>query len=297
MEKGILFGLGFFLFIFLISVLAAGDYFGETSSTVFIKEGIFCPSEYNHTKWVDTITNNSYATVGADPVFDCRDFGSGYDFVGEGACCPKTGSTFNTCQLITGQLSESVQLLPNVIDDDKYKCLISNVTSCSSYGEDECENYVPDVAIESIESSSVYGEGWCNKAVDKPWEVGIKICSNFTSCSCVWNATEEKCLADASKIKDCNDRDNYTFGFCQYAITVDDSQCTQPNGMIIWNWTVINPHEDMNCAVDPETKPCTDITKLNFFTWINVIAVIVILVVTYYLYLISKKKRKKKKQR
>ena len=258
MKKRMLIGFGFFLFISLISLIAAAEYFGETSSSVYIKEGIFCPEEYNYTKWVNTITKNSYATVGANPVFDCRDFQDiDGDFVGKGACCPKAGYTFNTCQLVTSsQLAKLVQLLPNLADEgisDRYRCFISNVTSCSSFGsKTTCESSsTKAVAKDSIESSSEYGAGWCNKAIDKPWKIGIKICSNFTSCSCVWNGTSEtvgKCLADAHKYWECDDstKDDYNNEFCQYDINVNTSQCDLPNGIITKTWTVINPPADIS---------------------------------------------------
>ena len=296
MKKRILTGLGFafILIIFLISFLAAAEYSGETGSIFYIREGIFCPDEYNHTKWINTITDELYPTYKADPVFDCRDFQDiNGEFAGEGACCPRIGSIFTTCQLVSSS-EFSVELLPLVIGvEDRYTCLISDIRSCSDYTtEDECEDSSTTAIAEySIESNNIYENGWCNKPIDTPWEIPISgvICSNFTSCSCIWDETNG-CLADASKYWECDDGSTNEYLSCQYFINLDDSQCNEPSGRILKTWQAISGGSD--CVDGTEEEPCADITRLSFFTWASVIAVIVILIVIYYLYAVSKKKKR-----
>ncbi len=299
MKKRIFIELGFAFFLFMISIsfLAAVEYSDETGAEIYIRQGIFCPDEYNHTRWISTIARESFPTVNADPVFDCRDFQSiNPNFPGENSCCPMIGSTFTTCQLVSSA-EFSVELLPLVTGvDDRYTCLISNIRSCSDYTtESECEDSSTTAIAEyDIESNDAYGTGWCNGPIDNPWRdiLSGAICSNFTSCGCIWNGVA--CLANATKYWECNDSSSQIYQSCQYSITIDDSQCSEPNGMITKTWIVVS---GVGCVEGSEQMPCVDITRLAFFTWINIIAVIVILVVVYYLYAISKKKRKKSKKK
>jgi len=291
MKKRILIELGFAftLILFSASFLAAAEYWGETGAEVYIEQGIFCPG--NHTKWVDTFTGNSYPTINADPVFDCRDFQEiNGNFSGENSCCPMIGSTFTTCQLVSSS-EFSVELLPIVTGiDDRYTCLISDIRSCSNYTtESECEDSSTTAIAEyDIESNDIYGAGWCNKPIDTPFKMGTATCSNFTSCGCVWNGT--RCLANATKYRECNNGSRQTYQSCQYSITIDDSQCSEPNGMITKIWDAVSGGP--SCVDGSEQGSCVDITRLGFFTWVNTIAVIVILVAVYCL--IARKKRKKK---
>jgi len=312
MKKKAVFGFVFLLGLFMISLLTAIDYLGESKAVVEVREGIFCPNEYNHTRWENTLTGNTYATYGAGIIYDCRDF---WDTTNKNAsCCPKIGSTITTCQDATGK-GLDVRLLPGLADTgDRWACFILGYEpiGCSIYNtQEECEGYTADVAEYSVESNSKYGDGWCGPSNRYTWyenndgwvatrDDATKICSNFTSCACVWNETAKGgaggCVADASVYKECNDTDVKEISeFCQYFITIDDSECNELGGMITMSWEVVNPAMAAECELENEKIPCTDVVRLSFFTWKNALAVIILLIIIYYIYSIKKKSKSKKK--
>ena len=295
-KKTILLGM---LVLMIIPIISAnpgieddcpGCIIGETGATIELGEGLFCPRAYNYTKWIDSSQDPFvfYPTVDADPRYDCRDFLETDENM---SCCPR----YSECREIS---SPDITILPvpgTSQTGNPFTCVVSTKIHCSQFEtQDECVEASKPIAIEAIESSPDYETGWCFHVLGDSWPDGDEVCWNQTSCECVWDDTEG-CLANAEISTECDGIaiPPILIEDCEYLITDNDDACGEIGGMIIRNWVDIKNLPE--CENASSEIPCTDVVRLGFFTWINVIVVIVILVVIYYLYNSKKSKKKKKK--
>ncbi len=271
------------LVLFIIPFISAnecpvGYICGGSSIEVSLAEGYFCPDPY--TDWIDTSASpfGYFPTIGSGQLFDCRD-----PYTGP-SCCP----VYSTCQ----DIGVDTDSLPDYAGIEGYTCLASTKIHCSQFDESECEaESTISIAKQSIELNPDYGKGYCNKVINV-WEPDSMICWNQTACQCIWNGTS--CLAEARIETECDDEAGpTTLESCDYEIIYDDSLCNLPGGQINATWKLVAGDPLVECdEAGSFWIPCTEIMRLGFFTWINIIAVVVILIAIYYLYFLKKGKRK-----
>ena len=264
----------------IIPIINAETIWGEGSARVDLAEGYFCPEPW--TDWIDTSKDPFEYFSTAPPIFDCRD-----PYEGQ-SCCP----IYSKCQAIDNVPTDPLPISPGILG---YSCFASPELHCSQFKtQSECEDETTiPLAIASIENNPLYGKNYCGNITGR-WKVPGGICWNETSCECIWNSTINNCTAEQRNEQNCtiNPPGPQINQKCDYLISYDDSLCNEPGGYILATANLIAG--PANCKpTNTYQMPCTEIMRLAFFSWINVIAVIVILIIIYYLYANSKKKKKR----
>lgn len=178
--------------------------------------------------------------------------------------------------------------------DGSGKCYSSSVDFCHQYTtQEECDDYTNHVAentIETIEDDDKF----CDGKILAEYADGQSCWDVVKDCICKWSDDITKnCTAkfldqsycENAWIEPPNEE-------CVYSISNWDDRC-EIDGFIYASWAYTGGEL---CSIAETIQiPCSKITRLDFFNWINLIAAVLIIGVIYYLY--SRKKEIKKKKR
>jgi len=169
---------------------------------------------------------------------------------------------------------------------------------CSTYDDDEdlCED--PDnwdKAYEYYESLPAEERIYCNP--DDPrssWIEQSSGCTYWYECGCTYVSGECQAFKDLNF--DCGTNGVTTVGSCIYEAIFDDSMCSVTGFMeevINYDWTGNPADRPLGCPVGPSRykKPCVDVVKLSFFTWINLVIAVLVIITIYYFTTPKKKPR------
>lgn len=214
-------------------------------------------------------------TIGLSPPADC-DNPAAKDHT---KCCPSG----TECQ-ITAKQAPSGKILWN--------CFTTGIDFCWNYTDaSSCNNDTAGVAKKSVESlfNVKQGQelGWWKNASGKDC---VSVARRFR---CAWDATTTpKCTPAYGNDSICEGETDFTENDnCMVTSlnTVDNCATTEFLD-VSWvaSWQGGGTSEE--CGPGSKKIPCGDVTKLTFFSWINIIAGIVIIIIVYYFYASSKRK-------
>ena len=255
----------FGLLILSIVFISATTYTDNTNSEFSIDlDGSICSSD--NLNWID------YAND--PPVFKPTTGKNGNCFEPNGIagtkCCPKG--------------SECIE------KNGLGKCYASSVDFCHQYTtQAECNSYTNHVAENTIET--IKGDtGFCNGKIISTYTKNSQDCWDVVKkCLCAWE--NNNCTAKFTNQSYCGGSwINEETPLCAYTISKWDDRC-EIDGFIYASW---NYTGGVSCtpAESEIAIPCSEITRLGFFNWINLTAAVLLIAVIYYL--IHKKSKKKR---
>ena len=179
-----------------------------------------------------------------------------------------------------------------------HHCFTTGIDFCWNYTDaNSCNNDTAGVAKKSVESlfnvKSGQELGWWVNGSGKDC---VSVARRFR---CVWGATTPNCLPRYSNDSICEGDTEFTENdnCIVTSLTTVDNCATTEFLDVSWaaQWEFAGSGE--GCQPGSNKIPCGDVTKLTFFSWINIIAGIVIIIIVYYFYASSKKKGRKKSKR
>lgn len=177
---------------------------------------------------------------------------------------------------------------------DEYVCSY-DVIYCSDYGtESACEDYDDDVAEKTVEDAED-NENLCGYVGDEySGDEQNEICHDEITCSCSWEEGQCKGVSTSEDICTIEgEQSSRTVkGKCVYSMEKAPTDNCATTGEKTINWIarwydadgiLVDPTpDDVICNGGEKTYPCIDTTKLGFFSWWGVIAVILLIAGIYY---------------
>jgi hypothetical protein len=264
----------------------------DGGTTMVTSGGIQCSS--SGTQWIN-LSDSSIIGIGESVCY--------YDdAVEDKECCPlnsycnKTGGTSSTGVFPGGNayIGTCIPILNEgcaTFDGDENNCKTAG-NNILKYEVEHTFGLVEGIASNPGQYSSY------DRTIISNLSVSLLGCINYTQWQCSWLSGNRCGIENDRKI---NGRcpDNATVGVCQRYSAYDD-QC-ENLGIIKIGLTVvkrtgeyaIGGELENECTAMDTIIPCEDITRLDFFNWINVTAVIVILVIVYYFYATRKGNERK----
>jgi len=191
--------------------------------------------------------------------------------VGSGNTCCPPGSV---CDIGTGFVGEE--------GVDGICWVVAGLDSCFNYlNAEDCNSDTGNVGTRTVEE--IRGSGFCSQVFE--WNNGDEDCFNTIICGCSWDEAEDVCSA-----KWTNDSVNCEFsegGCIETFISEDKSGCDMPNGNAVFTfesepWGSYIGLEPNPCEGGTYDVLCSELTRLPFFGFFNIVSVLTILFVFYY---------------
>ncbi|MBD3252780.1 hypothetical protein GF386_03555 [Candidatus Pacearchaeota archaeon] len=234
-----------------------------------------CPEEFSDSDycwWEDdglTVTNSTEDCYRANGVSE-----DGTKTVQ--SCCPSVEGVHYTC--------DSGMCIPEIDPVGKYYCEVfdGDKEGCESeQGDQKAAQYFASKGFNCDPSSAWTKEG----------------CTWWNKCECKYTVGE--CEPSKTLKYRCTNGDEGAFGSCIYNSTFDDSRCEITGFMeetISYGWTGSSDTRPPGCPIEPAKfrRPCADVVRLNFFTWVNFLIAVLIVIAIYYFTNPKKKSPKKK---
>ncbi len=274
-----------FIFVLLSVVLANAEIIWDETGGIFTITIDYpvCDDSGNFFTDYTTDPPSLLPTIGDSPPADCYNPDAEE---GDQMCCP-TGAECRS----TTQITPAGKVIWN--------CFTTGIDFCWDYTDlDSCNNDTARVGEETV--------GWLfniEEGDELAWWVNATSLENCVDVArdfgCYWNGSY--CQPEYNNETICEGDDDFQEpnDFCVVENLEQTDNCNT-TGFLAVRWEAswdTSGEQTPDCSSGNTLIPCSDITKLIFFTWISIIAVIVILIVVYYWYIVYKKKEKKKKKR
>jgi len=182
-------------------------------------------------------------------------------------CCPNGMKCLGS---VLGETGYTMYCVDS--SDDDY------VNSCEDIKtESKCNNAYESVAEDEIET--IYEDDSYCETVSYDT---IKNCYTARTCKCAWYDDDEECGTYVKQYGTCGE---IGADCIEIVESVDESGCEQPGGYA--KYTIKRVPSDISvpagqCVSETKQISCSKLTRLGFFSWFNVIAVIMILGVIYF---------------
>lgn len=251
---------------------------GVLSTIDITSDKLYCESSGRH--WINT--SGTYSSL----IYNLpNELGCYQEIIADGSkrhyCCP-SGSECETGNHPSGKIG--------------LRCIVSKVHNCRNYtNEDSCNGDIANVGIQSVELSGERGEGFCSEPLEWINSAGDS-CYKIKDCRCEWNTSTNICSQrwndiNAGGSPTCTPSSN---GCIETLISIDDTGCQFPGGVAIYTYTStpIGTNPNPPCLDGKVEIPCSKLTRLPFFDYLNLIEAIGIIFISYTLIYISRLKRK-----
>jgi len=198
-------------------------------------------------------------------------------------------STYNTTGLCNNTLFSSDFCCPKEYFCEKGACIPSKLEYsgdfCNSLTSNESCNTAPSsFATSAINSFGGMYVGICGSGSSfLGFFDGISICSNVTSCGCVWNSTTSKCTISLSQQKICNNGTITDLSSCSWSEEPDlkEDLCYEQGKIVVGYSATGFLSSGVACTAQQVDYPCSVSVQLPFFDKFNFIFTVLAIVGIY----------------